>query len=197
MSRFDSTFYQRFYLDPRTRVTNREEMQVRARAIAGLVQHLEIPVARILDAGCGLGLMRQPLLKAFPAATYIGIEVSEHVCARYGWIQASIADVKLRGRFDLIVCYDVLQYLSDRDAARALANLARLCRGALYFHAPTLEDWQRNADRSCSDSEIRLRGVEWYRSRLQRHFRHAGFGIYVRRGVPIVQWALEQAEASA
>jgi len=197
MPRFDSTFYQRFYLDPRTRVTNREEMQVRARAIAGLVQHLEIPVARILDAGCGLGLMRQPLLKAFPAATYIGIEVSEHMCARYGWIQASIADVKLRGRFDLIVCYDVLQYLSDRDAARALANLARLCRGALYFHAPTLEDWQRNADRSCSDSEIRLRGVEWYRSRLQRHFRHAGFGIYVRRGVPIVQWALEQAEASA
>jgi trans-aconitate methyltransferase len=193
MSRFDVSFYKRFYLDPRTRVTTREEMSQRARAVAALTAHLQIPVRRILDAGCGLGWMRAPLLRAFPRARYVGLEVSEHLCRRYGWRCASLAQFRDRARFDLIVCYDVMQYLSDRDAARALRNLADLSRGALYFHAPTLEDWRHNADRSVSDSAIRLRPVHWYRARLARHFRHAGLGMHVRRGVPLLLWELEKA----
>jgi chemotaxis methyl-accepting protein methylase len=138
--------------------------------------------------------MRQPLLRSFPQAKYVGLEVSQHLCERHGWVQASLADYRTRSQFDLIVCYDVMQYLSEREAARAMANLSRLARGALYFHAPTTEDWRRNADRSVSDSAIQLRDAAWYRSRLARHFRHAGCGVYVRRGVPFVQWELERAE---
>ncbi len=51
---------------------------------------------------------------------------------------------------------------------------------AFYFHAPTREDWGRNADRACSDSEISLREAAWYRARLTRYFRHVGFGLHVR-----------------
>ncbi|HKE96166.1 MAG TPA: methyltransferase [Povalibacter sp.] len=193
-SRFDRTFYQRFYVNPRTRVTTREEMARRATAVAALIRHLELPVRRILDAGCGLGLMRAPLLRQFPRAAYTGIEVSEHLCKRFGWTQASLATWRTRGRFDLVLCYDVLQYLPERDAARAMANLGRLCRGALYFHAPTREDWRDNADRSCSDSEVHLRDADWYRTRLARHFDHVGFGLHVRRGVPFGQWELEKPE---
>lgn len=192
-NRFDSAFYQRFYVNPRTRVTTREEMTRRAGAVAALAKQLELPVRRILDAGCGLGLMRAAVLAAFPGATYTGIEVSEHLCKRYGWTQASLADYRPRARFDLILCYDVLQYLTDRDASRALANLGRLCRGALYFHAPTQEDWRGTADRSCSDGDIRLRTADWYRTRLARNFHHVGFGVHVRRGVPFAQWELERA----
>lgn len=190
---FNARFYERYYLSPRTRVTTRAEMERRAAAVAAILKHLQVPVRRILDAGCGLGWMRDALLEAYPRASYLGLEVSEHLCERYGWVRASLADFRARGRFDLIVCYDVMQYLSDREAARALANLGRLCRGALYFHAPTLEDWARNADRSCSDGEIRLRAAAWYRARLARHFRHAGCGVYVRRGVHLGQWELESA----
>jgi SAM-dependent methyltransferase len=193
MSRFDAKFYQRFYLDPRTRVTSAAEMKRRAQTIAMLVGHLDIPVKRILDAGCGLGLMRKPLLRAWPDATYLGVEVSEHLCRRFGWKQGSVADFTAPGQFDLIICYDVLQYLNDREASRAIANLARLSRGACYFHAPTSEDWQRNADRSCSDGDIRLRTAAWYRVRLARYFRYAGFGLHVRRGISFVQWELEKA----
>lgn len=196
-NQFDPAFYGRFYINPRTRVTTREETAVRARAIAALVTHLEIPVRRILDAGCGLGWMRAPLLKAFPRATYAGLEVSGHLCKRYGWTQASLAAFRDRSGFDLIICHDVLQYLSERDAARAMRNLGRLGRGALYFHAPTLEDWRGNADRSCSDGDIHLRSAAWYRSRLAMNFRHAGFGVHVRRGVPLAQWELERATACA
>lgn len=192
MSRFDAAFYKRFYLDPRTRVTTREEMTLRANAIAAVVQHLELPVKRILDAGCGLGLMRKPLLRAWPAASYTGLEVSAHLCERFGWHQASLAQFKTRGQFDLVICYDVLQYLSDDEARSAMANLARLTRGALYFHAPTHEDWRDNADKSCSDSNIHLRRAAWYRSRLARSFQHVGFGIYMRKTATFVQWELER-----
>ena len=187
---FDSAFYRRYYLHPRTRVTTRAETIARAQTVAALLQHIELPVRTILDAGCGLGWMRQPLLRAFPRAKYTGLEVSAHICERYGWTQASIASYRTRTRFDLIVCYDVLQYLTDAEAARAIANLGRLCRGALFLHAPTREDWQRNADRSCSDEDIHLRPTAWYRTRLARRFRHMGFGFYVSRSVPLVQWEL-------
>src|SRR5690242_4414168 len=73
---FDAAFYRRFYFDPRTKVTTREETAARARTVAALVEHLELPVRTILDAGCGLGWMRRPLLRAFSRAKYTGIEVS-------------------------------------------------------------------------------------------------------------------------
>lgn len=191
-NRFDPAFYERFYANPRTRVTTPQEMARRATAIAVLIKQLELPIKRILDAGCGLGLMRRTLAKAFPATSYTGIEVSEHLCKRFGWTQASLAAYKPRGRFDLVICYDVLQYLPDKEAAQAMANLGRLGRTALYFHAPTRGDWQGNADLSCSDGDIHLREADWYRTRLARHFDHVGFGLHVRRGVPYVQWELEQ-----
>ena len=195
MSRFDESFYTRFYKNPRTRVTTREEMSRRAMAVAALMRYLELPVKSILDAGCGLGLMRAPLLKALPGSRYTGIEVSEHLCKKYGWTQTSLATYRPAKRFDLIICYDVLQYLPDREAASAMANLGRLCRCGLYFHAPTHEDWQGNADLSCSDSDIHLRDADWYRERLERSFVHAGFGLHIRRGVPFAQWEMERAGA--
>jgi trans-aconitate methyltransferase len=192
-NRFDPSFYQRFYANPRTRVTTKEEMARRASAIGALVAHLDVPVRRMLDAGCGLGWMRRPLQRAFPSATYTGLEVSEHLCHRLGWINESLATFRPRGRFDLVICYDVLQYLGDAEARRALANLGRLCRGVLYFHAPTKADWRHNADVGVSDADIHLRDAAWYRKRLARDFQPLGFGMHVRRGVPFVRWELEDA----
>jgi trans-aconitate methyltransferase len=190
--RFDESFYRRFYSTAKTRVTSREEMRRLGNEVAAIVQRLEIPVRRILDAGCGLGWLRAPLLKAWPNASYTGIEVSEYLCKRHGWTHASLADFRPRGQFDLVICNDVLQYLSDRDAVRACAALGRLCRGALYFNVPTRGDWQRNADRSVSDANIRLRSAKWYRDRLDERFHHVGRGVHVRRSVSIVEWEMEQ-----
>lgn len=191
-NRFDARYYQRFYGNPRTRVTTEAEMARRAALVAVLVRQLELPVKRILDAGCGLGWLRPPLLDAFPSATYVGLEVSKYLCEQHGWVCESLTSYRPRGQFDLIVCHDVVQYLSDREAAQAIANLARLSRGALYFHAMTLEDWRDIADRDKSDGAVNLRAASWYRSRLARHFEHAGFGVHVRRGVPWGLWELER-----
>ncbi|HPF25556.1 MAG TPA: class I SAM-dependent methyltransferase [Steroidobacteraceae bacterium] len=191
--RFDQAYYQRFYLDPRTAVTSRIEMRARARLISAFVDHIGLPVARILDAGCGVGLLRTPLRRHWPRAEYVGLETSEYLCARYGWQHGSLATWRASKPFDLVICYDVLQYLDDRDAPRALANLGRLCRGILYMTALTKGDWQRNCDQARTDRDVHLRTADCYRARLARAFRPIGAGFWIRRGAPLITWELELA----
>jgi 2-polyprenyl-3-methyl-5-hydroxy-6-metoxy-1,4-benzoquinol methylase len=188
---FDRDYYQRFYFNPRTAVTSRAEMRARARLIAACVQYVGLPVGRILDAGCGVGLLRAPLKRALRTSDYIGLEFSEYLCRRYGWRQGSIATLRTRERFDLVICYDVLQYLPAAQARRAIANLARVCRGALYFGALTLEDWRDNCDQTRTDRIPGLRRGAWYRRELARAFTPMGCGMWLKRGLPVTLWNLD------
>jgi SAM-dependent methyltransferase len=191
-ARFDRDYYQRFYFDPRTAVVSRAEMQARAKLIAAYAEHIGLPVRRMLDAGCGIGLLRGPLQRAFPQAQYVGLEYSEYLCRRYGWQQGSLATFAA-DPFDLVVCYDVLQYLDDYTAARAIANLGRLARGVLYLSALTERDWRENCDRTRTDRDVHLRDAGWYGKRLRRYFRPSGVGFWVRRGSPLTTWEMETA----
>jgi 2-polyprenyl-3-methyl-5-hydroxy-6-metoxy-1,4-benzoquinol methylase len=195
--RFDRDYYERFYRDPASRVVSRAEMTARGRLIGACARHLGLPVKQMLDAGCGVGLLRAPLRRALPGAAYTGIEVSEYLCGKYGWTCSSIEAYRSARPFDLVVCYDVLQYLDDRRAARALVNLARLCRGLLYFSALTAADWRENCDQSRTDRAVHLRRGEWYRERLRRRFREIGAGFWLRRGAPLTLWELETADRPA
>lgn len=190
--RFGSDYYRRFYLTPATRAMSRVETEQRGNLIAAAVKQLDLPVRRILDAGCGLGWFRKPLLRAFPRATYTGVEFSEYLCRTHGWTQGSVVDYRSRYPFDLVICCDVLQYLDDRAAARAIANLATLSRGAVYLHVPTEGDFSERMDPTGTDQNVFLRPGAWYRRQLDKHFVHAGFGVLVKDDVPIAQWELEQ-----
>ncbi len=191
-TRFGADYYRRFYFNSRTAVTSRAEMRARARLIAAYANHIGLPVRRMLDAGCGIGMLRGPLKRAFPRAEYTGLEYSEYLCTRYGWTQGSLATWSA-DPFDLVVCYDVLQYFDDRTAARAIANLGRLTRGVLYLSALTTRDWRENCDRSRTDRDVVLRDAQWYGVRLRRLFRPAGAGFWIRRGAPLVTWEMETA----
>jgi SAM-dependent methyltransferase len=192
VGRFDRDYYRRFYFESGTAVTSRAEMRARGRLIAAYVELIGCRVRGILDVGCGTGLLRATL-KRLPRATYTGLEVSEYLCERYGWVRGSICDYAPRRTFDLVVCYDVFQYLGSRDAARGLANLGRLCRGVLYFTALTTRDWRENCDQRYTDHDVHLREADWYRERLLKKFRPVGAGFWIRRGAPLVSWDLEQA----
>jgi SAM-dependent methyltransferase len=191
---FDADFYRRYYRNPRTRVVTRREMVRRADLVAAFVRHGELPVRSILDVGCGLGLMRRQLERHFPRARYTGLEVSEYLCRRHGWIQASIATFDAPRPYDLVVCYDVLQYLEARPAAAALRNLARLCAGVLHFGVLTQEDWDLYCDKGRTDRNVHIRPGNWYRRRLASAFINAGSGMFVRRGAPLHLWELDQVE---
>jgi hypothetical protein len=189
--RFDAAYFRKYYFNAATQVTTAAEMRGRARLIAAVLRHANVPVNRILDAGCGIGLLRKPFAEALPRARYTGLEASDYLCGRYGWTQGSVVDHVPRAAFDLLVCYDVLQYLSDRDAARAIANFAALSSAALYISALTLEDWRNNCDQSRTDGSVHLRPGEWYRRRLRRRFYYLGFGVWLRKDVTAVLWDLE------
>jgi 2-polyprenyl-3-methyl-5-hydroxy-6-metoxy-1,4-benzoquinol methylase len=188
---FDREYYRRYYYDPRTAVASRAEMRARARLIAAGAAYVGLPVGRILDAGCGVGLLGRELRRALPRAAYTGLEPSEYLCRRYGWQQGRLEEYRARSPYELVICYDVLQYLDAAHAERALRSLARLCRGMLYFSALTRGDFERNCDRARTDPEVHLRSARWYRTRLARHFREAGLGLWLRRGAPLTLWELE------
>lgn len=189
---FDAGFYQRYYMDPRTRVASRADAARLGRFICAYTEYLGFAVQQVLDAGCGLGHLKAPVREYFPRARYVGLESSDYLCRKCGWVRGSIADYRPAAPFDLVLCHDVLQYLPEGEAARALSNLARLCRGALYFSVLTAEDWRRNADRARTDSGMRLRPAAWYKTRLARHFRPLGGGLLVRRGYDPLLWELER-----
>jgi hypothetical protein len=120
------------------------------------------------------------------------VETSPWLCARFGWKRGTVQDLRVRGRFDLVVCDDVLQYLDDRDARRAIGNLRRVCRGALYFGALTREDWEANCDRTSTDPTPWLRPGDWYRRELARGFVPAGMGLWLHHRTPVALWDLER-----
>jgi SAM-dependent methyltransferase len=189
---FGPEYFRKFYLDPKSRVTTQAEMRARARLIAAILIEISVPVRTILDAGCGIGLLRKPFAEVLPRARYMGLERSEYLCSRYGWTRGSVVDHAARQQSDLVVCYDVLQYLDDRDAARAIANLGRLTRSAVYVCALTREDWRANCDRKLTDRAVHLRPGDWYRRRLKRQFHYLGFGVWLRKGVTAILWDMER-----
>jgi len=190
--RFDAAYYRRFYMRAATRAMSKPETERRAALVGALVSQLEIPVKRILDVGCGLGWFKKPLLKAFPKAAYEGVEYSKYLSDKMGWHHGSVVDFKGRGQYDLVICCDVIQYLSNRDADRAINNLARLSRGALFVHIPTQHDWETAMDPRGTDTKVHVRSARWYRQRLNEHFTHVGNGVLIKYGVPYLQWELAE-----
>jgi SAM-dependent methyltransferase len=162
--------------------------------VCAYLRYLGQPVRRVLDIGCAVGLWRDVIAHHFPKAQYTGVESSEFLCEQYGWVPGSVVDFKARAAFDLVICMDVLQYLSSASAAAAIDNLAGLCRGAMYFNLLTREDWEENCDQERTNGDVHLRSSDWYRRRLRRHFIQAGGGLFISPQSPAILWELEKLE---
>lgn len=196
--RFDRAYYDRYYRDPATRVTDRTAVKKVARLVAAWTDYLELPVRTILDIGCGVGHWRAAARECWPRARWYGVEFSEYLCRKHGWTHGSIAEFAPAEQlgcatFDLVVCQGVLQYVDDRDAQRAMRNLAQWTDGALYFEALTQQDWERHCDRTRTDGDVHLRRGAWYRRRLARDFQTCGGGVFVNRRAGCILFEFEGA----
>ena len=189
---FDEAYYERFYRNAHTRAESPQDSARRAAFISSYLDHIGLPVTRALDIGCGLGHTLAGVQAAFPDAHCTGVEFSDHLCRMHGWTQGSVVDYRAPEPFDLVICNDVVQYLGHADARAAIANLAALCRGALYFGALTREDWEERCDRTRTDGEVCLRSTRWYRRALRRDFSAIGGGLFLRRPETVTLWSLEQ-----
>jgi 2-polyprenyl-3-methyl-5-hydroxy-6-metoxy-1,4-benzoquinol methylase len=190
--RFDKAYYDRYYRNPRTRAVTPAAARRQAAFVHAYLSHLQVPVRRVLDMGCGVGTMLRALARLYPRARVDGVEFSEYLCRRYGWQQGSVVDFRSRTPFDLVMCHDVLAYLDDADCSRAIDNLAALTRGAACISVITADD-EGLFDPSRTDPQQRLRPAAWYRRRLQRHFVPVGGGMYLKRPPTVTIWTLERA----
>lgn len=194
--RFDRAYYDRYYRDPKTRVTDATTVGKLAALTKAWADCVGLEVRSILDVGCGVGHWRTAARRKWPRASYHGVEWSRHLCDELGWTHGSIVDfdpARAFGgdRFDLVVCQGVLQYLDDRQAAAALRNLARWTGGLLFLEALTDRDWRERCDRERTDGDVRLRTAAWHRRRLARDFTALGGGVFAARSAGFPFFELE------
>ncbi len=191
---FDEAYYQRYYFDKKTSVVDPQHMQRLGGFVFSYLKYLRLPMARVLDVGCGIGLWRDLLGQHFPQASYQGVEVSDYLCGRYGWTRGSVVDFASAQPFDLVICQGVLPYLSPADLQRALANLGRLTRGALYLEAVTREDYENDTiDETLTDPRLFRHRAQLYRRSLAEHFSQLGGGLWLSRQAEVPMFTLETA----
>lgn len=104
---------------------------IQAEAVRRLLAQLDDapPPGRILDAGCGSGLLTRALAARYPRAHIIAVDLShrmlEVACflhtgnARVEWVHADIARLESDAPFDLIASASALHWTGDLRAALA------------------------------------------------------------------------------
>ena len=187
---FDAAFFKRFYstspVHSRTKVNNL------AAGVHAMCQWWEVPVRSVLDVGAGLGYWRDWYATNHPKVKRLSVDISEHACEKYDHECHDIATWFPSRQFDLVVCHSVLQYLSDKQAATAIGNLAKATRSILYLEVPTSADLRNAVDKKTTDLNIYSRTGEWYRKRLSKYFVQAGAGLWVARNSGTTLYELER-----
>ena len=191
---FDEAYYQRFYFDKKTSVVDPAHMERLGTFVCSYLKYLRMPVQRVLDVGCGIGLWKGIVAQHFPGAAYHGVEFSAYLCERFGWQQGSVVDYAAHEPFDLVICQGVLPYLSPPDLKRALHNLGRLSKGALYVEAVSREDYERDTiDEDLTDNRVFRHRAELYRRGLAEGCLELGGGVWLSRQAEVPLFELEHA----
>lgn len=190
---FDASYFRRFYESRRSRVYGSGEIDGLARGVTGFVRWFGTDLRSVLDVGAGTGLWKDWFRRHMPQVRYRSLDVSAYACERYGHERRDISRWKARERFDLVVCQGVLPYLDDDACARAIENMAAMCRGFLYLECITSRDLREVVDRSRTDVSVRARPATFYRRLLGKRFETVGCGLYHAKGGDTVFYDLERA----
>lgn len=149
MKRYDRAYYDRWYRRRSSRVIT-PDVTARRAALALSVAEvvLDRSVRSVLDVGCGEGTWGTWLKRRRPGLRYVGVDPSEYAVARYGRRRhlrlGAFGDLRgagVRGRFDLVICADVLQYIATPALTPGLRELAgHLGDGIAFLPAYTSAD---------------------------------------------------------
>ena len=192
---FDEAYYTKHY-GGRARVHSAVEIARLASGVCGLAGWLGVELESALDVGAGPGLWRDWFRRHRPEVRYRSTDLSAYACERYGHERRDISRWRARGRFDLVVCQGVLQYLEAADAERAIENLGAMARGLVYLEIVTRHDLAEVVDLETTDTAIHARTGAWYRKRLRPHFVQVGAGLWAARRAGLPFYELEAAGRS-
>jgi 2-polyprenyl-3-methyl-5-hydroxy-6-metoxy-1,4-benzoquinol methylase len=170
-----------------------------ANARSELVALLPRPLGRVLDVGCGAGEVGRSL-RAAGADAVVGVEINAEAAAaaqahfdevHVGDVEALIGDGELRGPFDTIVLYDVLEHLVD--PAALVAALAPLAADGARIHVSV-----PNARHFSLMRDLLLRGTFGYTDWGHRDRTHLRW--FTRRDIEALVtaqgWRIERVEPS-
>lgn len=198
--RYDRAYFDRWYRASSMDIGQRAFVERKVRlALAAAEYVLSRRVASVLDVGCGEAPWRAILKKLRPRLAYQGVDSSDYVVARHGRRRdialgslSELAFMGLEGPWDLVVCADVLHYVTAREARDGLAAIAARMRGVAFIEAFT------NADLIEGDhAELQNRTPAIYRKLFaDAGLIPIGLHLYVRREQFDELTVLEQGAAS-
>jgi SAM-dependent methyltransferase len=113
------------------------------RFFGGIADRIEADItkpARVLDAGCAMGLLVEALVARGIDAH--GVDISEYAISQAapavaGRCRVASLTTPLEGRYDLVVCIEVLEHMPPGEAQVALANICAHTDDVLFSSSPT------------------------------------------------------------
>jgi len=114
---FDEAYYQRFYFDKKTSVADPAHIERLGTFVCSYLQYLRVPVRRVLDVGCGAGVLQQRMAYG----RYVGVDMNASAIVQAqaratGEVQflcAPVQDYVIPGEFDVIVFNESLYYMPE------------------------------------------------------------------------------------
>jgi SAM-dependent methyltransferase len=145
--RYDEAYFDRWYRG-RAKIGPHEQVQRKvAMAVAATEYVLRRRILNAVDIGCGEAPWFTHLTALRSNIRYAGFDPSDYVVRKFGASRnvrygafADISSLNIRERFDLVVCADVLHYLSDEEIRRGVPAFVKLIRGGAYLEILTGED---------------------------------------------------------
>ena len=169
--RYDREYFDHWYRGSNRIATEAEVRRKVTMAVSIAEFFLRRPIRSVLDVGCGEAPWFEHLRALRPKSSYHGIEASDYAVATFGRERnirrgtvGELVALETSRRYDLVVCADVLHYVSDRDARHGVAAMSRLSRGLVYLEVLTAED-----DIIGDLNGFLRRPAKWYRQLCTRN----------------------------
>lgn len=140
---YNKSYFDKWYRDPKHRVSTGSSTRRKAAAAVAVAEYyLERPVRTVLDIGCGEGQWQPILAGMRPGIRYTGVDSSEYAVSRYGRRRnlhlgsfGDLPELDLGPTYDLIICSDLLYYVSRRELVRGLPALVARLGGIAFLEA--------------------------------------------------------------
>ena len=170
---YDRAYFDKWYRSTRRVISFAELRRKVTMVVANAEYFLQRPLRSVLDVGCGEAPWFVHLKALRPRLSYLGIDPSDYVIRAFGThrnvARGSFTDLSAAsGRYDLIVCSDVLHYLTDDEIRAGLPGVVEHLRGVAFLEVFTKED------RISGDFDgMYRRRARWYRDRFHEAGLHA------------------------